>query len=345
VGVALGTVILNMVQPRISFYLLPQDHASVKERTAGSGDATPIAKIVQNSPALIWTWLTYTRVKQAGVECELTDTFPRQGIVVSAACSVPLMLRTPPQVCHVCAVADAPPRFYPQIQVLQNVEQLRQYSSSFAIPSLQHIPHWAQPDLVPREQGRGETFVNIGFVGAKNQMAPELISAAANERFAELGLRWMAVHKDFNDYSKIDCLVGIRSFDGRSYDFKPASKLVNAWLAGVPAVLGPESAFRAAGKPGEDYLEAASLDDLFTALRTLKQKPTLRAKLVSSGREKMKSYSDEAITKKWVDLLTIHAPAVHTRWCRRGLVYKAAYHSDQYARRMGRALRKRMIPE
>jgi hypothetical protein len=334
-----------MHQFRISFYLLPQDHAAIKERMALHGANTSIAKIVQNSPALIWTWLTYMRVKQAGIECELTDKFPREGVVVSAACSIPLMLRTPPQVCHVCAVADAPPRFYPQIQVFQNAKQLEQYSSSFAIPFLHHIPHWAQPDLVPRNAGRGEAFVNIGFVGAKNQMAPELVSEACRKRFEDLGLQWTAVHKDFNDYSEIDCLVGIRSFDGRSYDFKPASKLVNAWLAGVPAVLGPESAYREAGRPGENYLEVGSLEDFFAALQALKANPALRAKLVSSGRQKVPNYSDAAITKKWVELLTVHAPAVHARWSGKGPVYKTAYHADQYVRRMGRALRKRIARE
>jgi hypothetical protein len=334
-----------MPQPCISFYLLPQDHAAIKERRALHGANTSIAKIIQNSPALIWTWLTYMRVKHAGIECELTDKFPREGVVVSAACSIPLMLRTPPQVCHVCAVADAPPRFYPQIQVVQNAKQLQQYSSSLPIPLLHHIPHWAQPDLVPRNAGRAEAFVNIGFVGAKNQMAPELVSEACRKRFEDLGLQWTAVHKDFNDYSEIDCLVGIRSFDGRSYDFKPASKLVNAWLAGVPAVLGPESAFRAAGKSGESYLEATSLDDLFASLKALKADSTLRSRLVVAGRDRVKDYTDEAITKRWVELLTIHAPEIHAKWSGKGPVYKTMYHADQYLRRMGRALRKRIARE
>lgn len=334
-----------MPQPRISFYLLPQDHATISASGPLEGGDALIARTVQNSPALIWTWLTYLRVRQAGVECRLTDRFPQEGIVVSAACSVPLMLPTPARVCHVSAVADSPARFYPQVQVFQNTRQLGHYSRSFFLPALFHIPHWAQPGLIPRDSRRGDSFVNVGFVGSRKQMAAELASEECTRRLADMGLRWSSVHKDFNDYSEMDCLIGIRSFDGRSYDHKPASKLVNAWLAGVPAVLGPESAYREAGRPGENYLEVGSVEELFAALAALKADPALRSRLVAAGRERVNDYTDEAITKKWVELLTVHAPVVHAKWCGKGPVYKTAYHADQYLRRMGRSLRKRIMRE
>jgi len=49
---------------------------------------------------------------------------------------------------------------------------------------------------------------------------------------------------DWPDFREADLILAVRPGDRRRATNKPASKLVNAWLAGVPALLGPEVAYR-----------------------------------------------------------------------------------------------------
>jgi hypothetical protein len=47
----------------------------------------------------------------------------------------------------------------------------------------------------------------------------------------------------WHDYSTDDLVLAVRDLTEKDALVKPASKLVNAWIAGVPALLGPEPAF------------------------------------------------------------------------------------------------------
>ena len=44
------------------------------------------------------------------------------------------------------------------------------------------------------------------------------------------------------------------------------SKLINAWLAGCPGILGPESAFQQLRESELDYIEARTVDDIVNAV-------------------------------------------------------------------------------
>src|SRR5262249_54500934 len=158
------------------------------------------------------------------------------GIVVSAACNIPLMMTTPSRVCHVCAAADSPPRFYPQIHVVQNELQRQEYGRSLSIPRFVYIPIWPQPDLIARSPARASKFENIVYVGHRGQLASELQGPEICESLKRMGLKFKIMDSRYDEYSEVDCLVAVRSFDGNTYIHKPASKLVNAWMAGVPAV-------------------------------------------------------------------------------------------------------------
>src|SRR5436309_1927650 len=71
--------------------------------------------------------------------------------------------------------------------------------------------------------------------------------------------------------------------EGRSTN-KPASKLVNAWLAGVPALLGPEIAYRELRRSELDYCEVSSLAEAQAAVDRLLGDPGLYNAMVENGR-------------------------------------------------------------
>ncbi|MDH4469374.1 MAG: hypothetical protein QE493_00165 [Verrucomicrobiae bacterium] len=189
-------------------------------------------------------------------------------------------------------------------------------SSTKYLPFSEFIPHWSQPFLIPRDLKRGERFETICFMGDSQSIAPELCSQEWHAHLErELGLRF--VHRDFkrwHDFSDVDCIVAIRDFSGSSFCYKPANKLYNAWLAGIPFIGGKDSAFSGDGNPGEDYLVANSTQELFMQLKKLKEDPLFRSKLVNNGHLSGALFTREAILQCWKRLVQETIPIRAMKW-------------------------------
>lgn len=71
----------------------------------------------------------------------------------------------------------------------------------------------------------------------------------------------------------------------------------------MPAILGPESAYRATGHSGQDYLEADSSATLFKYLKQLQENTKLREALINEGIFRAKLYQPQHIYQKWRDFL------------------------------------------
>jgi len=103
-----------------------------------------------------------------------------------------------------------------------------------------------------------------------------------------------------------------------SVDTKPPMKLINAWLAGVPAVLGVESAFRAIREHELDYLEVRSPDELEGALFRLRNDPELYRAMVAHGRARAAGFTTERGREVWKQVLTEDLRERHDAWRRQG---------------------------
>jgi hypothetical protein len=79
---------------------------------------------------------------------------------------------------------------------------------------------------------------------------------------------------------------------------------VNCWHAGVPAILGDEIAFQKLKGSDLDYIEAATPQQVKEALIRLKADPQLRQRMVENGQIRAVDYTHDAITKRWIDLLS-----------------------------------------
>ena len=279
-----------------------------------------------------WTLQTALRLRQAGWPCEWVDHLPETGIVFihrNALRWLPRYIAPRPQRLLVCFQGDLAPHPNAQVQVVQN--------PSAADPS-QHryfMPHWPQPGLLPRDEGRGDRFETIAFLGHGANLAPELTQPEWPHMLASLGLQWQPVinrnrwddHQSldnrWHDYRAVDAVVAVRSFDAdilrrnRYYRHKPPTKLYNAWLAGVPAILGPESAYRAVGSSPHNYLEATSLDQVHQALAQLQGNPALRQALVTQGQQQAQAISPEAISQRWQQFIQETLVPLYGQWCRR----------------------------
>jgi hypothetical protein len=305
---------MNDLLPPIYFYLpkpyfLEHLPASAEENWSGFGLGI-----------YAWTLQTYLHLKKDGFPCQLTNHLPSEGIVllhhnISRVHQKPV--KPSSKLLLICLKADGKREPYAQLHVVQNPQEANPHNGCY------YIPHWPQPGLVPRSQQRGDRLENIAYFGHATNLAPELQSPFWERQLAALGMCWrpivnhngwnnfQQIDNRWNDYSEIDAIIAVRSFrEKRTYPDKPATKLYNAWLASVPALLGAESAYRTEGQNQVNYLEVSSPDELIAALKRLQQHPSLRDVLVSNGSLAARAFLPEKITQKWRNfLLEIAVPA------------------------------------
>jgi glycosyltransferase involved in cell wall biosynthesis len=181
------------------------------------------------------------------------------------------------------------------------------------------VPHWPQPGLIPRNPERGATIRTLAFKGDRGNLHPDLFSS----RFADfLDARDIAVHLEetddrtvpqpWHDYQNVDLLIAVRKpwHEGDMFYNKPATKLINAWHAGVPALLGPEYAFRELREDPLDYIEVASDEDAMAAIDRLIEHPDLYRDMVAHGRKRAEDFTIDRITERWAEVLFEKIPRI-----------------------------------
>ncbi len=275
-----------------------------------------------------WTVQTYMWLKAAGVACELTSELPAEGIVFCHSNAL-RTVKIAPAVKRllICMKAEAPLCATASMHIVQNP------SEASAAADRYYIPHWPQPQLIPRNADRGDRFETVAFFGHENSLADELQSRAWQIALAERGLRGRMVangsqwnHSSnldtrWNDYSDVDAIIAVRSFSRwqrwltNGFTSKPATKLYNAWLGGTIAVLGIESAYRQTGQPGQDYVEVKSFSELLDSLDRLKADVAWRRSLIAQGSARSQHYTPEKILRKWEVFLEVIAVPAYAEWC------------------------------
>jgi hypothetical protein len=157
-------------------------------------------------------------------------------------------------------------------------------------------------------------------------VASELRGLSWAKRLHALGLTWRLIPRQrWHDYSEVDVIVAVRSFNQRDYRYKPPSKLYNAWRASVPAILGWESAYQANRKSELDYLEVTSVEGAVAALKRLRDEPALRHAMVENGRRRAEEVDPRKVVERWRSFLTDEVLPRYTRWCAASPWSRAAF--------------------
>ncbi len=291
------------------------------------------------SPAVNWIWRTHHHLAEVGYLCKLVDTLPASGIVVTAACNLPLLFRPGGRLFVVSCVADSPPRFYPQAHVFQSGTQAGNTPcrrDGDAFPLCKFIPHWPQPDLLPRAPNRGDRFSNIDYFGAQDQIDPALQDPAFRAALANHRLNLRFHFEFYHDYRETDAVLAVRG--PKLVSHKPASKLINAWRAGVPAILGPEAAFRELRRNDADFIEAATPQDILVACLRLRDDGDLRKRMVENGIERASDFSENRLVARWINFLEDEVRPAAARWFDASASVHATYFARQFLRRARRSL-------
>lgn len=176
------------------------------------------------------------------------------------------------------------------------------------------VNNWPQPGLLPRDPGRGNLFENICFIGNQRQMYPGLQSLGS--ALLNLGLKWKIItdRSAWHDYREVDAIVALRRQLDYDYPAKPGNKLYNAWLAGVPAILGPERAYRTIGKRNIDYLEAKTVEESIEQIKFLQTNLMARNTLVQFGAARAAKFRCEQTAERWRDFTIKTIIPHHRRW-------------------------------
>jgi hypothetical protein len=150
---------------------------------------------------------------------------------------------------------------------------------------------------------------NVVFKGDLPNLHEPFRSEGFLAALAKRGLRLVLDGKpasgtvSWADYREADLVLAARNLTERDARVKPASKLVNAWHAGVPALLGPEPAYQALRRCELDYVEVRTPEDALAAIDRLTAEPALYRAMVEQAARRAPELSEGAITDLWTQLL------------------------------------------
>lgn len=194
------------------------------------------------------------------------------------------------------------------------------------------IWHWPQPGIIPRDPARQDRMEQLCFKGRVLNLdeafrSEEFITAldALGVSFEIDAFSGTRGEHNWNDYAASDAVLAVRNLTHYDARKKPASKLINAWFADLPAILGPEPAFRELGTPGQDYLEVCSPNEALEAVAALKTSPDLFRNIVENGRKRREAYTNAALTQLWRDTLNGPVAEAFERWQRQSALSRAAF--------------------
>jgi len=279
------------------------------------------------SGADVWSVQTYVLLKQRGLDVFLTDHY-----VPDSICVVPhnyLMIRDMPFRSFVVACrTDSPRPAICEMQSVMNVQAIQGPNDYF-------LPHWPQPIMIPRDKSRGCRVENLDFKGHPRNLTAPFKSAEFQASLHEIGMDFLFNKQDpaisadpkkqylsWADYSKSDVVLAVRNLTEYDFGLKPAVKLVNAWLAGVPALLGPEPAYQALRKSELDYLEVVTADDALRELRRLQSHPEIYQQMIENGLRRFEECSADVVAQTWYQFLNGPVAQGYQTWRNSGFIDK-----------------------
>lgn len=170
-------------------------------------------------------------------------------------------------------------------------------------PRERFIPLWPQPGLIPRDPARGIALRRLAYHGRLGSAprwfdSPALLRELSRRRivFEPRAPRW-------EDYGAVDLAIAAREESRHVLATKPATKLYNAWIAGVPLLAMPEPAYLELRRSPFDFIEIRGEHDVVRAVDRLLRHPELYREIVENGRRRAVEFGVERTRARWLDLI------------------------------------------
>ncbi len=192
--------------------------------------------------------------------------------------------------------ADRPPFMMADLEILQNdVGEL--------LPNQFYIPFWPQPGLIPRSRARAERVEHMVYLGNTGTTSPWLSDPDFLAALTAIGVSFEIRERKWYDYSDIDLTIAHRREAPCMVVYKPASKLINAWFAGTPALLNDEPAYLKLRTDPLDYISIDSTRDVLLAIARLRRDPNLYRAMAERGRLRSAEFTVEATRARWLKVI------------------------------------------
>ncbi len=255
-----------------------------------------------------WTLQTYIYLKSSNFDCQIIDHLDVDGIVFSHSDFLPSFLKPISQRYIVEIKPDRSLKcLFANFVITQNpYDPLIKSFKRFFI-NADSVTYWPQASIIRRDASRGKKIKNVCYMGNPQQFIGQV--KVLRKKIKGLGMKFFMKSRNYwNDYSDVDVIVAVRPeacFESKklppylSLERKPASKVINAWLAGVPAIVSPDPAFMALKKNSRDFLIARNIQEIITQLTVLKENPTLYVKMISHGNKRSANLDVNNTIKEW----------------------------------------------
>jgi hypothetical protein len=167
------------------------------------------------------------------------------------------------------------------------------------------LPLLPQRGVVPRDPDRAGSIGTLAYKGYGFNVPSELRERSFLEALAECGVR-VALDTEpsrWPDFRTADVALCLRRFNDRWDDSrhlrKPATKLVNAWVAGAIPLVAPQAAYLELVRPGDDALVVESPDEVVDAVRRLTVDADLVDRLRAGGAERGQEFTADRVLDAW----------------------------------------------
>lgn len=250
-----------------------------------------------------WIVLTWRRLADAGLDVVLDNRVSADGPVVFYAGDKRAVerahVRARSRALLVATRSDRNPVGYADVEVVQN-------AASADGERCFHVPHWRQPGLIVRDGARGDRPRVLLFPGTRQNLHPGFLDGEWQGFLQARGLE-MRCHFQatgdrppaYHDLHDVDLMLAVRPSGATVVRNKPAWKLFNAWLAGVPALLGPEAGYRELREGPLDFIEVDGPAAARRAIERLLGEPGLYRGMVENGLQRGRDYDDSANVARW----------------------------------------------
>lgn len=264
-----------------------------------------------------WIVQTYLQLKCRGLAVRLVPHFvPGMICVVSREELMKrrLLQRCLPFHCYlVVCQQDRPRPFICQHRVVQNQLNVLTQQDHF-------LPHWSQPDLQVRDGGRGDRLERLVFKGRGYYLPEAYRSTEFMAQLKAIGVDFATSAdyevdlQEWTDYTTADALLAVRHRADLYLGSKPPTKLINAWMAGCPALLGAEPAFQALRQSALDYIEVNHPAAVIQALQQLQANPKLYRAMIENGWQRSRPFQPDQVAQQWRDLLAGAIATGYQQW-------------------------------
>ncbi|PAS97633.1 MAG: hypothetical protein CGU28_04555 [Candidatus Dactylopiibacterium carminicum] len=207
----------------------------------------------------------------------------------------------------VCVRADRAPAPVAHVEILQNGLDLAREHEIF-------LPSWPQPGLIPRDAAREGQMLRMAYFGRQDSLPHWFSDTEFLEQLVARQISFEIRHKAWHDYHDIDLVLAHRTEAPTMLRQKPGTKLCNAWLAGVPALLSPEPEYQRLREHPDDFIEIESPADVLAAIDMLRVDPRRYAAMRARCAVRAPAFRAEAVAERWLEALTGFVGEQYMHW-------------------------------